>query len=98
MYHCGGLNWLHFGSVPYESIFRLTRIKMYEKLHSLQLGCTENTEFHRYLQTYGSIPVAATYTYYKSICQEETLRRKGKYEQRRTQTHRERVVRVSAVQ
>ena len=41
--------------------------------------------------------VAAAYTYYKSLCQEESLKRKGTYAQRKVQRRRrERVVRVSS--
>lgn len=39
---------------------------------------------------------AASYTYYTSLCQDETQKRKGIYAQRKTQRRRrERVVRVS---
>ena len=41
------------------------------------------------------IYIAACYTYYKSLCQEEALKRKGTYEQRKTQRRRrERLSRV----
>lgn len=45
-----------------------------------------------------SFILAAVYTYYKTLCQEATLKRKGAYDQRRTQRRRrERIVRVRVV-